>query len=59
MITRRATDIENAMKQAKANLAIEGLHVTGEEEALIRKKLQGELSHEEFLKHAAELAKKK
>jgi len=57
MMIRRASDIERAMKMAKANLAVEGLHVSAEGDELIRRKLRGELSHEEFLKRAAELAK--
>lgn len=41
---------EEAIKQAKASLELEGLVLTGKEEALIRERLEGTISHEEFLK---------
>lgn len=56
-MTDRKSDIEKAMKEAGANLAIEGLHVSEKGDELIRMKLRGEISHEEFLKRAAEVAK--
>ena len=48
--------IENAMRQAEASLNIEGLYVSPEGDELIHKKVAGEISHEEFLKAARELA---
>lgn len=54
---RRASDIEQAMREADASLRAEGLYVTEEENNLIRKKLMGEISHKEFLSRALELAK--
>lgn len=59
MNIRRSSDIEKAMNQAGANLEVEGLEVSKEGDELIRKKLRGELSHEEFLKQAAEIARQK
>jgi predicted component of type VI protein secretion system len=59
MLIRRGSDIEKAMKQAEANLNIEGLHVSDHGDELIRAKLRGEISHEEFLKRAAEASKQK
>jgi hypothetical protein len=57
LLIRRSSDIEKAMKQADASLKIEGLEVSKAGDELIRKKLRGELSHEEFLKRAAEVAR--
>lgn len=51
-------EIEQAMKQAAANLAIEGLETTEEQDELIRKKLRGEISHDEFIQEALRLAKR-
>ncbi|MCP1312066.1 antitoxin VbhA family protein [Paenibacillus tyrfis] len=48
--------IEDALRQALANLAIEGITVTAEGEELIRKKLRGEISQAEFVKASVELA---
>lgn len=55
---RRASDIERAMKNAEASLNAEGMYTTEEEKQLIRKSLRGEISHEEFIRQAVELAKK-
>jgi len=52
------SEIEQALKEAKASLAVEGLYTTSEEDELIRKKLRGEISHDEFLRRALELATK-
>ena len=52
----RTTDVEKAMKQADTSLEIEGLRVPDAGDELIWKKLRGEISHEEFLKRAAEIA---
>jgi hypothetical protein len=48
--------IEHALTQARASLAIEGLNVTSEGEALVRKSLRGEISHADFLRKALEIA---
>jgi hypothetical protein len=57
LLKRRSSDVEKAMKQADASLKIEGLEVSQEGDELIRKKLLGEITHEEFLKRAAEVAR--
>ncbi|MEK5323838.1 MULTISPECIES: antitoxin VbhA family protein [Aeribacillus] len=50
---------EEAWKYVKATNAIEGLYLTPEQEALIRKVLKGEITEEEFHKQALEIAKHK
>lgn len=45
------------LKYVKATLALEGLELTSEEEALVLKRHRGEISQDEFLKQALELAK--
>lgn len=51
-------NIEKAIANAKASLAVEGLYVTPEEEALVRSNLMGEISDEEFRKRILELSEK-
>jgi hypothetical protein len=51
-------DIEKALQEAKATLAIEGLELTKEEEDLIRSRQQGDLTQEQFLEKALEIAKR-
>lgn len=48
--------IERAIAAARASLAMEGLHLTAEDEALVRARLAGELTDAEFLRRARELA---
>lgn len=51
---------EKALKYAKATNAIEGLHLTPEEEeALILKRLKGEITEEEFNKQVLDIVKSK
>lgn len=57
MKIRPSSDIERAMKQAEANLNVEGIVVTEQESELVRKSLRGEISYEEFIQRALELAK--
>jgi hypothetical protein len=47
----------NALLNAKASLAIEGLYLTAQEEQLILKRVNGELRNTEFLSRAMEIAK--
>lgn len=47
--------IEKAIRSAKASLAVEGLYATLEEEELVRKHLNGEITDEEYKKRAMEL----
>lgn len=42
------------MASAKGSLAVEGLYVTKEEEELVKKRLLGEISEEEFQKRVLE-----
>ena len=51
-----AEQIKKAMDNAKASLEIEGLKVKKESEELVRKRLSGEISEEEFLEQAKKLA---
>ncbi|EWG08399.1 hypothetical protein PBF_24393 [Cytobacillus firmus DS1] len=46
---------DKAIRSAKASLAVEGLHLTPEEESLIKERLQGKISEEEFHKRALNL----
>lgn len=50
--------IQEMLDAAKGNLAIEGIYLSQEEEELIKSKIRGEITHEEFLKKAKELALK-
>ncbi|MFD1886326.1 hypothetical protein [Paenibacillus wenxiniae] len=47
---------ERALKGSKAALAVEGIHLTEQEEHLIKKQLTGKLSEAEFKKIALEMA---
>lgn len=47
----------NAFLNAKASLAIEGLHLSPQEEQLILKRVKGELNNKEFISRAFEIAK--
>lgn len=58
MKKRTDAQIEESMKRAKASLEIEGLIVTDEHTALVRKRLKGEITQEEFLRLAKERALK-
>lgn len=47
--------LEKALRSTKASLAIDGLYITPEEEDLIRKNLNGEITDEEFREQVLEL----
>lgn len=49
-------DNENVLEQALASLAIEGLYLSEEGKELVRKKMHNQITHEEFLVFAKELA---
>lgn len=49
--------IKNAMRNAKASLEVEGFEVNSEGSELVRKRLSNEITEEEFLKRAKDLAK--
>ncbi len=50
--------IEQGMKQAKASLLLEGFEVKPEHDILVRSRLTGEISEEEFQQQALELAQR-
>ncbi|TCP31282.1 hypothetical protein EV207_103166 [Scopulibacillus darangshiensis] len=49
--------INHYIQEAKATLAIEGLNLNNQAAKLIKEKLSGKLSEDDFLKRALELAK--
>lgn len=46
--------IEKAIKSAKASLSMAGLYLEEDEEALIKEKLQGKITEEEFNRRVLE-----
>ncbi|MCF6409966.1 antitoxin VbhA family protein [Pseudalkalibacillus salsuginis] len=42
--------INKAVRSAKASLAIEGMHLSDKEESLIKQRLNGDISENEFKK---------
>jgi len=50
--------LEKALRSTKASLAIDGLCLRPEEEALIRENLEGKITDEEFKRRALELINK-
>lgn len=51
--------IECAMRNAAGSLAVDGFYLTPEEMELVRRKLRGEITEEEFMKQAWIIVKKK
>lgn len=49
--------LQKALKRSKATMEIEGFHIPNEDDALIKKRLKNELSHEGFIQIAKERAK--
>jgi len=47
--------LEKALRSTKASLAIDGLYLRPEEEALIRENLEGKITDEEFRRRVLEL----
>jgi hypothetical protein len=56
MGSRRAHDEQRAAEQAAANLRLEGIELTTGERALIERRRCEEITQEEFLKAARQLA---
>jgi len=54
-VTDKEKVIEKAIKNTKASFAVEGLYLSSEEEKLIRKKVNGDLSDKEFLQEVKKL----
>ncbi|MCE4051701.1 hypothetical protein [Bacillus sp. Au-Bac7] len=50
---------EKALEYAKGIAAIEGLYLSEEQAKLIREKAEGEITHDQFIKKAVELANRK
>lgn len=50
---------EEAMKYAKASLRLSGMDVSKEQEDLVRKSLEGDISEEDFINQLKKLADKK
>ncbi len=48
--------IEQALRYAKATLAIEGQFVSKDSEDIVRKRVEGKMTHDEFRKSALDLA---
>lgn len=60
MISVKRNSVKNrkaALMNAKATLAIEGIHLTEQEEKLLLARANGELKYSEFLAQALEMAK--
>jgi len=48
---------EDAMKYVRATLGFEGLELTEEEEKLLERAFHGEITEEEYMRKALEMAK--
>ena len=53
---RSDAEMREALKQAKANLRLEGLKVSPEQEALALQHARGEITHEQYLQLVVERA---
>ena len=56
MMTREI-DFEKAMRHVRATLDFEGLLLTKEEEELLKRRFHGEITEEEYIQKALELAR--
>jgi hypothetical protein len=52
------TKILEAMKQARANIEIEGLYIPNTQEELVKKLLKGEISEPDYFLKVLEIVKK-
>jgi hypothetical protein len=57
-INDKNREIKKAMANAKASIEIEGLKITKRSEDLVYERLIGNISEEEFLKRALEIARR-
>jgi hypothetical protein len=55
-INHKDLELKKAMANAKASIEIEGLKITKESEKLVYERLIGNITEEEFLKRALEIA---
>ncbi|MEC1028135.1 hypothetical protein P9B44_19090 [Bacillus paralicheniformis] len=53
----REIDFEKAMRHVRATLDFEGLVLTREEEELLKRRFYGEITEEEYMQKALELAR--
>ena len=51
--------LERALKNAKASMELSGFNISEEQENLVRARLEGKISEEQFLKYALDKAKEK
>ncbi|MFE8703890.1 antitoxin VbhA family protein [Cytobacillus sp. FJAT-54145] len=51
----KSEQVEKSLRSAKASLAVEGLHVTENEEALVKARLNGEITESEFKQKVMDL----
>lgn len=59
MVTTGGEDAQRAAEQAEANARLEGVELDDDERALIARRRRGEISQEEFLAAARDLAVRK
>ncbi|SES33914.1 hypothetical protein SAMN05518684_11764 [Salipaludibacillus aurantiacus] len=57
MQVRKLSQVETALKSAKASLAVEGLTLSERQEQLVKDQLLGRISHDAFMKKALELTR--
>lgn len=48
------TELEKNLNEGKASLAIENIYLTSTEDELVKAKLSGDISREEFIKRASD-----
>ena len=51
--------LERALKNVKASMELSGFNISEEQENLVRARLEGKISEEQFLKYALDKAKEK
>jgi hypothetical protein len=55
---RSEAELRQALEEAKATQRLEGIEVSAEQEALALRRLRGEITEEELIRLAVELAKR-
>ncbi|CAM3986102.1 hypothetical protein BAQ48_17640 [Bacillus luti] len=58
MAFKSEEELNEAIAEAKASLAIEGMNLTKEMEKIIRDKLAGKITHEQFIVLADAIARR-
>lgn len=54
-MSRPLDKVQQAFNCAKASLAVEGLFITPEEEALVKERLEGKITENEFTRQVLEM----